>query len=788
MKKLLGTIGCLILSQFVFAQTTWRGTVFSADKPLQNASVEFRSNDELKRTITNEAGKFNLNSVASSGTLTVSFAGFKTYSIAVDRSTNDLRIELESSEFFLEPLEVRSIRASEKAPFAKSTVTKAEIEKQNLGQDLPFLLNRTPSVVVNSDAGNGVGYTGIRIRGSDATRINVTLNGIPYNDAESQGTFFVDLPDIASSVSSIQVQRGVGTSSNGAGAFGATINVSTNELNDKSYAEINNSLGSFNTWKHTVKAGTGLLNDHFTVDARLSQITSDGYIDRAATSLRSYYVSGAYVSKKASVRLNVFSGKERTYQAWNGVPEWELQNNRRMNSAGTEKPGTPYENEVDNYQQNHYQLFYNQAFNNNLSLQVAGFLTRGFGYYEQYKAQVRYSAYGLPNPIVNGSAITRTDIVRQLWLDNYFYGNTASLQYKKNNDQITLGAAWNKYDGKHYGKIIWAQVGVPKDHKWYDLTANKIDISSFVKWQHAVNSNLSLYADVQYRHVEHEMNGFRNNPSLHIDRKFDFVNPKLGVTYTKNNWQSFFSYAMAAKEPNRDDFEASLTQQPKAEKLHDFEFGTSKKFKNGSVGLNAYYMFYKDQLILTGKINDVGAYNRTNVDKSYRAGIELEASYNLNKYFSVDANATFSRNKIKNFMEFFDDYDQNKQESIQHTNTDIAFSPAIISNLNLTYKPCETATVELINKYVSKQYLDNTQNNARVLDAFFTQDVRLNYNFIAVKKARVNVIFQLNNLFNVKYEPNGYTFSYIAGGAFTTENYYFPMAERNFTAGLNIKF
>ena len=356
----------------------------------------------------------------------------------------------------------------------KRILIKQQLEKINLAQDIPFLLNQTPSVTVNSDAGNGVGYTAIHIRGTDATRINVTLNGIPYNDAESQGTYFVDLPDFVSSVNSIQVQRGVGTSTNGAAAFGATINMSTNEFHENAYAESNNSYGSFNTWKNTIKVGSGLIGDHFTVDARLSRIISDGYIDRASSNLQSFYISPAYTGKKTSIRLNIFSGKEKTYQAWYGVPQDSLQTHRTYNPAGTEKPGEPYDNQTDNYWQKHYQLFFNQSLNPNLSLNIASFLTRGYGYYEEYKAQQLYADYGLNNVVINEDTIATTDLVRQRWLDNYFYGQIFSLQYKKAKDELTLGGSWTKYDGKHYGTIIWSGMGgIPKDYRYYDYPATK---------------------------------------------------------------------------------------------------------------------------------------------------------------------------------------------------------------------------------------------------------------------------------------------------------------------------
>lgn len=690
---------------------------------------------------------------------------------------------------YLQPVEVNAVRAGEKSPVAKTNLSKKEISKTNLGQDLPILLNQTPSAVVNSDAGAGVGYTGIRIRGTDGSRINVTLNGIPYNDAESQGSYFVDLPDFASSVNSIQVQRGVGTSSNGAGAFGASINLSTNEVNRKQYAEFNNSYGSFNTLKNTFQFGSGIFAKHFVVDGRLSRISSDGYIDRAKTNLKSFYFSTAYVNEKNSLRLNIFSGKEKTYQAWNGVPENLLATDRTYNSLGTEKPGTPYDNQTDNYTQTHYQLFYNHQFNSYWKGNIAAFITRGKGYYEEYKGDATLADYGLPNYTSGTNTITSTDLVRRLWLDNIFYGNIFSLQYHKSKTGLTIGGGWNSYDGKHYGEITWAKVqaAVPANYRWYNLTAHKKDYSVYTKWTQQLTGTLQSYVDLQLRNVDYTIYGFKNNPSLLIKNNYNFLNPKAGITYNKNSWQLYASYALAQHEPNRDDFEAGQTQQPKPELLHDFEAGIEKEKKNYSFGINLYYMKYKDQLILTGKINDVGAYTRTNIPNSYRAGIELQGKYVFCKYMNVAANATFSSNKIKNFTEYLDDYDNGGQKSNFYASTDIAFSPNTIAGGSINITPVKNAAINFISKYAGRQYLDNTGKKSRSLNPYYTQDIRLSYLLEGKVLKATNIIVQLNNIFNKKYEPNGYSFSYIYGGSLTTENYYFPMATFNAMVGVSVK-
>ena len=690
-----------------------------------------------------------------------------------------------SDTAYLQPVELNTVRALDKMPVAKTNLSKKEIEKNNIGQDLPFILNQTPSVVVNSDAGTGIGYTGIRLRGTDASRINVTLNGIPYNDAESQGTFFVDLPDIASSAASIQIQRGVGTSTNGAGAFGGSINISTNDIITKQSLEFNSSIGSYNSFKNTLVFNSGIFGNHFTFDGRLSSIRSDGYIDRAKSNLQSFYTSTAYVGSKNSLRLNIFSGKEKTYQAWYGIDSATLTSNRRFNSAGTEKPGSPYDNETDNYTQTHYQLFYNHKFNPYWKANAAIFLTKGKGYYEQYKADNKLSDYGLPDFNDGSTIIKKTDLIRRLWLDNNFYGSIFSAQYQQNNTQLIIGGGINKYEGKHYGEIAWAQqqAAVSKNYRYYNLTADKQDFSAYTKWTEQLCSNLHSFVDLQVRSVAYTINGFKDNPTLKVDKNYFFFNPKAGLTYTKNKTQAYISYGRSAKEPNRDDFEAEKAQQPKAEILNDFETGIEKKNSKNSWGINLYYMLYKNQLVLTGKINDVGAYTRTNISNSYRAGIELQGAATLSKWLSASGNISLSENKVKNYTEYIDDYDNGGQQTKFYPKPDIAFSPVVTGSASINILPVKNTELNLISKYVSRQYLDNTSQKSRSLAAYYVQDARLIYNY----KKQADLFFQVSNLFSKKYEPNGYSFSYINGGTQTTEKFYYPMAPVNFMAGVNIK-
>lgn len=721
---------------------------------------------------------------------------------------------LQKDTIDLLPVEVRATRAGNLAPFTKTNLTKVDIAKQNLGQDLPFLLNQTPSVVVNSDAGNGIGYTGLRIRGTDLTRINVTLNGIPYNDPESQGVFFVDLPDFASSVSSLQIQRGVGTSSNGAGAFGATINFSTNEVIREPYSSVLNSFGSFNTLRHTIKVGTGLMNNHFTVDARLSKIKSDGYVDRASSNLQSYYLSGAWLNGKTSLRLNLFSGKEKTFQAWSGIPEHKLFYNEDSllthyyNNIGSyyftrqdsvnlfdADPGKYnvylYPNQTDNYRQDHYQLFFNHDIREGLTLSTALFLTHGEGFYEEYKYGQRYSNYGLPDYSAGNNLIKKTDLVRQLWLNNDLYGGVFSLQFKKNLWDYTLGGSWNLFEGNHYGKVIWAEQGVPKDHEWYRYPAFKEDANIFGKLGYKITSKLSALADFQYRHVKHTIDGTRKFPSLIVSQGFNFFNPKFGFHYSLKKLNLYASYAIANKEPNRTDFETGSTLlPPKPERLHDIELGMEHNSGKSSYGATVYYMKYNDQLVLTGKLNDVGDAVRNNVPNSYRLGLETWGSLQINKWLGVQGNITISNNKLQNYTDYIPkynvDFDFTGYDTISLNNTAISFSPRLTAFGSISAKPVKNFEIALNNKLVSKQYLDNTSSENKSLNGYFVQDAQLRYTINKKFIKSAALVLQINNVWNKKYEANGYTYSYYYAASLVKENFYYPMAGTNFLLAMNI--
>lgn len=769
------------------AQFKISGTVSDESQTLAGANVAIKNT--YKATTTNANGNYILNNLKPGEyTIIVSFIGYEAKEITIQLTANfEQNITLNKRTVVSDEVVVSATRAAKTTATTYSEVSKEEIAKNNLGQDIPFLLQQTPSVIVTSDAGAGVGYTSINIRGSDATRINVTVNGIPVNDSESHGTWWVNTPDLASSVENIQVQRGVGTSTNGAAAFGASINVQTAQLNVKPYAEISNSYGSFNTWKHTIKAGSGLLADHFTVDARLSKISSDGYMDRASSDLKSYYLSAAYYGKNTMLRFVNFSGKEKTYQSWYGVPQDSLATNRTYNYY-------TYENETDNYQQDHYQLLFSQEFSRAWRMNAALHYTKGRGYYEQYRAGDSFSDYGLQNVVIGSDTIISSDFIRQRWLDNNFYGVTYSFEYNSGKRfSAILGGAANKYEGGHFGTIIWAQYtsNAAINHKYYDDNANKTDVNAYFKANYRIGKKLNAFIDLQYRNIQYSFIGF-NNLLQNVEQQamFNFFNPKAGLVYEINGSQHIYaSYSRGNREPVRDDFTQSTPDsRPKHETLNNIEAGYKLNGKNFKFGITYYLMAYQNQLVLTGQINDVGAYTRTNIDNSYRTGIEPEFEVRIAKIITVGGNFTYSMNKIKTFTEFVDDYDSGVQQTIEHKNTDIAFSPNIISSGTIGVQPIKNLNISFISKYVGKQYLDNTSDNSRSIAAYFTENVRINY-LIKTKVVReIGISLLLNNVFNTMYEANGYTFSYVYGGEKTTENYYYPMAGFNFLAGVNLKF
>jgi iron complex outermembrane recepter protein len=799
-----------------FSQVTITGTVRDAqtNEALVGATVQVESQNRYAAT--NELGQYELKNVAlGTHILVVRFLGYEEIrkevvvnaSVAVDFS-------LSESAQLTDEVVVTATRANEKSPTVFTNLSKITIQKQNLGQDIPFLLNWTPSLITTSDAGAGIGYTGLRIRGSDATRINVTINGIPLNDSEEHGVFWVNIPDIASSTQSIQVQRGVGNSTNGAGAFGASINLQTNTRNDLPYADVINSFGSFGTQRHTVGVGTGLKNN-FAFDARMSLIKSDGFIDRASSDLKSYYLSGGYYGNRTMVKAIVFGGQERTYQSWYGVPQSRLNNDRdaMLETAAAEGWNTEqtnnllnsnsrtfntytYKNQVDNYAQDHYQLHVSHRFNEFLTGNVALHYTYGRGFYEEFKYNAAFKNYGFDTLQINGQKIGSSDLVRRRWLDNHFYGTTYSLQYEKGKITSTVGGALNRYVGDHFGEVVWAQVSaIPQGFRYYFNQGTKTDFNIFWKTNYQLTEQLNAFADVQLRTIRYRASGIENDLNeFKVNTNFQFFNPKLGFTYTLSPSQHVYaSFSVANREPVRSDFVNSVNlSAPRPERLHDWEAGWRLKKNQSNLNVNFYWMQYTDQLVPTGKLNDVGALIRTNVANSYRAGIEIDGGVRFNSKLAWVGNVTYSQNKIREFTEVIYDYgaafDQFNEKVTTYRNTDIAFAPNWIAGSNLIFNPFKNAEVALLSKYVGQQFLDNTSNAARVIDGYFVNDIRLNYTMRPSFMRELSVTCLVNNVFDHLYANNGYTWGYFAGSAEVRQNYYYPQAGRNFMVMVAMKF
>jgi iron complex outermembrane recepter protein len=816
----------LILILFTFSipelySQSISGIVLDAEtqEPLTGANII--QEGTTTGTSTDEDGRF-LVILTDNGSdrIIISFLGYESKTIEIGGISEPLEIFLQPSTILSAEVFVQALRADESIPIAYTNLTRDEIARQNLGQDLPYLISSTPSVVTTSDAGAGIGYTGLRIRGVDQTRINVTINGIPVNDAESHGVFWVNMPDLASSVDNIQIQRGVGSSTHGAGAFGGTLNLQTARMDIQPYAGFNTSIGSFNTRKHNVLFGSGRLTNGWQVEGRLSKIDSDGYIDRASSDLRSFYLSGSRQGERSLLKADIFSGQERTYQAWNGVPEPILNNdpdqienyisglflgdrdadrlrdnlgNRRFNEF-------TYQNQVDNYQQDHYQLHYSYQLSGNWLINSSLHYTYGRGFYEQYRENDNLATYNIDPVTIGDESITRSDLIRRRWLDNHFYGGIFSSEIKQDSWDWILGGGYNEYDGDHFGEVIWARFAGESEHedRYYENNGFKTDFNIYSKFNYYFTDSFNTYVDLQYRTVSYRFMGLRVDESdggqsieeLEQQVRINFFNPKFGFVYRFNeNNRAFASLSVGGKEPVRRDFiESTPDSRPSPERLYNYELGYEAVYDQFRGGLNLYYMDYTDQLILTGAVNDVGAYIRENVSDSYRAGIELHGAVRLSTSWLIQANATFSRNKIPEYTYYLDNFDAGGQDSFIIEDTDIAFSPSVIANSTIQYQR-NNWTSSLTSQYVSRQYLDNTQNRSRSIDSYLIHNWQIGYRLDQAPVVRsLELLLQVNNLLDTSYVNNGYTFGWIAGGSEQYFNYYFPQAGRNLLVKVSIGF
>ena len=710
----------------------------------------------------------------------------------------------------LQEVEITSVRATETTPIAYTNIGREEITRHNTGLDFPYLVTMTPSAVATSDAGAGIGYTSLRIRGTDASRINVTANGIPVNDAESHTVFWVNIPDLASSVKDIQIQRGVGTSTNGAGAFGASINMLTSAFNTSPYAGFSTSAGSFGTHKETLRAGTGIIGGHWAVDLRLSNIGSDGYIDRASTRLGSYYLQGSYYGENTTVRLISFAGEEETYHAWNYASKEEmLQYGRSYNSCGymytdADSKAHYYDDQTDNYVQKNFQLLVDHHFSNLWSMNIGLHYTKGDGYYQEYKGGRKLIEYALQPFTLDGNAVKKSDLVRKKAMDNHFGGAVFSLAYKSKRLNASLGGGLNRYFGRHFGHVLWVKeyIGdLEPNHEYYRNNGAKNDANIYLKADYRLTGSLNIYADLQYRHIGYRINGCNDKwndaegalQRLAIDENFDFLNPKAGLSWQidRNN-RLFASVSMAHKEPTRNNYtDGKLNERPTAERLIDYELGYTFGSRLFKAGANLYYMDYKDQLVLTGELNEIGEPLAANIPDSYRAGIEIMASLALPCGFSWKANATFSRNRIKEFTEVLYDDDTYERWEINHGETRLSFSPEIIANNTFAYS-WHGLEASLQSQYVGKQYMSNSDQEEHRLDAYFVSNLRLAYTFKLPHTKSITVGATVYNLFNEEYESNGYAGSgYYTDGDGNRQRYnyagYAAQAGINFLAHLSIE-
>lgn len=790
MKKFYLIVAVLLVSNWIYAQSGVKlaGEILdSQGNQLTGANVLIEGTHY--GTASDHQGQFSFSNLRKGKySVAVSFLGYENQIKEVDLQKDEfMKFELEISSFITDEIIVQATRAGTNTPMAYENIKADVLAPVNVGQDLPVLLDLSPSVVTTTDAGAGVGYTGIRIRGSDATRVNVTINGIPVNDPESHGVWWVNMPDIVSSVEDVQIQRGVGTSTNGAGAFGASINLQTENLSRDPYSQLDVSGGSFNTHKETFKFGTGMINDKFNFSGRLSNIMSDGYIDRASSDLKSYFLSGSYRSEKTLIKLLGFGGKERTYQSWNGIDAATMESSRTFNSAGAIydenwEVTDYYNNEVDNYQQQHAQLLINHQLSEHLSANLNFHYTRGLGYYEQYRQFEPFEAYSFEPLIIGTDTITNTDLIRRKWLDNHFAGTTFNLHYNSNKLNLTWGGGYNNYFGNHYGEVIWARfsAGSEKNDRYYGSDALKKDFNSYLKANYHITDKFSLFADMQLRSIDYNTEGtdegWEGPYSISVEDNLLFFNPKAGAFYKLSDQQHVFaSFAVANREPNRTDYLGN-EDKPSPETLYDSEIGYRISKPKYTFAVNGYYMNYVNQLVLTGEINDVGAPIRSNTGKSYRTGIEIVARWSPVKSINWQFNLNLSDNK---------NVDYKTQDSdtsfVSHGNTLIAYSPSIVAGNRLTFIPIENMAVSFTSKYVGEQYMSNDNIIESKLEDYFISNLNISYTLKkagAINEVTFNAL--VNNIFNTEYSSNGYMWDIYP--------YYYPQAGINFLAGVSIKF
>ncbi len=778
MKNTLFYLSLLVFSLSASAQEyTIQGKVTDGDAPLRAAIVRVQGNPI--GTQTDSSGEYSLS--LEEGTYNLIFSYGNKKEVRVNLTEDQvLNVDLGDAQEVLDEVFLSAVRVSAESPITYSNLSNEEIEDRNLGQDIPTLMNYMPNVVTTSDAGAGIGYSGIRVRGSDATRINVTINGVPYNDAESQGTFWVNLGDFASSVENLQLQRGVGTSTNGAGAFGASINILTDRYRVEPSAEIASSVGSFGTRKNTVKFSTGLFNDHWEFAGRASTIESDGYVDRASTDLKSYFLQGTYVDESTLIKALTFGGSEVTYQSWDGISEEQLREDRTFNPAGAyvDADGNQqfYDDHVDNYKQDHFQLLWNENYDGGWSSNMALHYTYGRGFYESYRTDQDLEEYLIEPFTANGEEILSSDLVTKKWLDNHFYGATFNLNFTENWLELDFGGGWNRYDGDHFGEVTYTRFAPSEPNQiYYENEAEKTDFNVYGKANVAISEDFSLFGDLQLRTINYIVDGtIEEEVPFIVDDSHTFFNPKAGMTYElSDSNRLYLSYARAHREPSRSDYENG---NPEPEELNDFELGWRLNTSAVQVNTNLYYMDYRNQLVLTGELDNVGAFIRANSGNSYRLGLEVDASVRLSDKFIIRPNVSLSRNKNIDFFETRD------EELVNLGNTDISFSPEIVAGNILEYRPVENLELKFLSKYVGEQFMSNTEAEGSLLSSYFVNDFNVQYTWRTAPLFK-EVVFTglVNNVFDEKYVSNGWFAAGWGAG-------YYPQAGTNFLAGVTLRF
>jgi iron complex outermembrane recepter protein len=829
-----------------------KGQIFDQKDNKTIAGATIRIDGTYYATQSDINGEFKILEIpAGRYRIIVSMIGYESNERVIDLEREDktISVGLSRNSVQTEEVVVSAFRTNQQATNLSILYNDALV-KNNQGRDLTYQLNSTPNVVVGSYSGDGFGYSQINIRGTDQSRTNVTINGIPLNDAESQGAFTVNLPDFAQSSENIQVVRGVGSSTNGAGSFGAGINIETTTFKEDAHgsysavfspsntSEINlpwlkkkkqprkifkEPFSGFGSAKNSVNFGTGLLNDHWVLEGRLSRITSDGFIERGTTDQKSYFFGIGYYGKNLLMKFNHFSGREKTYLTFNGIPRdklfrndslllnhyynnlgvlyntpqdsirlFDTTNNRTYNSL-------TYQDETDNYKQDHYQWLNSYHLSKVTDINLGFHYTRGLGYYEQFKANQSFADYGLDTLAFSNDTVTSTDLIRRLWLDNHFYGAIFSVNYDdRRSMKLTAGGGFHQYDGKHYGEIIWARFASQsniRDH-YYDANSRKTDFNIFTRYEQKIAKKFEAFADIQVRIIDYKSTGRGSDlRDVPINASYLFPNPKAGVFYRPNYFSTAFaSFGYLSKEPTRDDFRNQYpNSKPLPETLLDVELGYNYAKNQIAATANAYFMQYYDQLILTGEVNDVYQPIRQNVDSSYRAGLELSVKYRAIENLTFEGNLALSRNKIKTFKERLNAYDSLFAPAgvveTSYKNATIAFSPSVVAFVSATYKIFPSLSVILTHKYVGKQYLDNTQNDLRSLDGYGISDFKINYEVEKILGTKsINVFVQFNNFTNVKYATGGYSYGAIYSNTPLYESFYYPQAGRTIFGGLMMKF